>query len=396
MNSNYLRLGRMVIARSFATAIITGGAQAIYIRHKYNVGEKLSIPEGPTFGRTKRESFFHKLNSLKEELREKKIEDFISENLTDKIFNITAEKIIKLEEHIKRIKQSTALAFDSMFMEKMAKIYENKTVLKNCWSKIKIIKSSDEDKNFPVNSAKERRSIRLKVIGDSLVCGIGCSADDRSGPVLPIVLAKLLSILLNADVEWESHGLVGATAVDIRQTLVPKAFSTSGTCGEHKSMTSEETNLSPQFIDESVVENIVVVICGLNDWKTLFTLFPMGLGPNGFRNELTRIVDDIKLATRGQSCKIFLPALPMACGVSDADCIFTRYPLKFFVDGINGLWDLQKKAVSQSHFIEQPSSFSFPETGNISADGVHPSSQGYKYWAMHIAKEIVFALWMNA
>ena len=34
--------------------------------------------------------------------------------------------------------------------------------------------------------------------------------------------------------------------------------------------------------DEENTEVIVVIICGLNDWKSMFTEFPQGLGPVGF------------------------------------------------------------------------------------------------------------------
>merc|ERR1711871_1493811 len=46
--------------------------------------------------------------------------------------------------------------------------------------------------------------------------------------------------------------------------------------------------------DEENTEVIVVTICGLNDWKSMFTEFPKGLGPVGFSKELGHFIEDIK------------------------------------------------------------------------------------------------------
>ena len=58
-----------------------------------------------------------------------------------------------------------------------------------------------------------------------MVCGIGCDkSDSKDGPVMPRILASILSVAFGVDVEWESHGIVGSTVGDIKNVLLPKAF----------------------------------------------------------------------------------------------------------------------------------------------------------------------------
>jgi hypothetical protein len=93
--------------------------------------------------------------------------------------------------------------------------------------------------------------IKLLVLGDSLVCGVGCDRKDSS-PVLPQILAKVLTYALRVDVEWHSAGVVGGTVEQIREKLIPAVKSKLyGTSDDSK----------------NDVDLIVVVICGLNDWK---------------------------------------------------------------------------------------------------------------------------------
>jgi hypothetical protein len=97
-------------------------------------------------------------------------------------------------------------------------------------------------------------------------------------------------------------------------------------------------------------------------------------------------------------CKVFLPAIPIACGKGDPSCSLGIAPLTYFVDFIAWTWDQQKRSVAMDNeqstrFICAPDSFekiyATPGLGNFCSDGVHPSSQGYKWWAFHIAEEIL-------
>merc|ERR1712070_1341348 len=67
--------------------------------------------------------------------------------------------------------------------------------------------------------------------------------------------------------------------------------------------------------DNARKDHIVLTICGLNDWKTMFTEFPNGKGPKGFAKELFLLVDDIKSSPEiGKMCRIYLPAMPIELG----------------------------------------------------------------------------------
>jgi len=120
------------------------------------------------------------------------------------------------------------------------------------------------------------------------------------------MIASLLSVILGVDVEWETHGIVGATADVIRSDVLPK-LSTSG----HEN-----------------VEHLVVIICGLNDWKTVFTKFPFGSGPSGFGDSLGELTEEIS-NRYGENTQIFLPALPLQFGNSDPNASFQVADLKY-------------------------------------------------------------------
>ena len=119
------------------------------------------------------------------------------------------------------------------------------------------------------------------------------------------MIASLLSAIIGVDVEWETHGIVGATADVIRSDLLPKLSDR-----EHEN-----------------VEHLVVIICGLNDWKTIFTKFPFGSGPSGFGVSLGELTEEISNRF-GKNTQIFLPALPVEFGNADPKASFQVTPMK--------------------------------------------------------------------
>ena len=174
-----------------------------------------------------------------------------------------------------------------------------------------------------VTSEKSRRKIKLLLIGDSLVCGVG-----STDLVLPRVMAKTLSVALQADVSWHAKGINGGTAEQLL-ALVPSL--------------KEDIRRS----DIQQEELYVVVICGLNDWKTVLTQFPHGSGPMNFKENLSKLLKDIKDLSGGH-CRIFLPALPITCVASDPRASLQVRPLKYFVDYVCGKWDYQKKLLAEN------------------------------------------------
>jgi hypothetical protein len=108
-----------------------------------------------------------------------------------------------------------------------------------------------KDTQSKSDTSHTNKKFKLLVLGDSLVCGVGCDGP-HSSPVLPHILARVLSFSLKADVEWHSAGIVGGTIGQIRENLLPIVRSKL---------------LDSYSQDKENAELIVVVICGLNDWK---------------------------------------------------------------------------------------------------------------------------------
>jgi hypothetical protein len=201
--------------------------------------------------------------------------------------------------------------------------------------------------------------------------------------VLPQFIAVALSRALDADVEWVSAGIVGATVNSIREHILPQV----------------ERHLSPCPFspEEKEKELIVVVICGLNDWRVMVEQFPVGLGPGSFRADLAALVEelrDIALRATGKQCRVYLPALPIICMLSDPMCVLKVAPLSSLFSALCWVWDSQKldialcskdesgpDRIQTTTFIGSPkldSDYAVPGRGNISGDGVHPTNQGCK------------------
>ena len=257
------------------------------------------------------------------------------------------------------------------------------------------------------SSSMKRRKINLVLIGDSLVSGVGCT--NATGPILPRYIASILSVNLNTDVTWSAHGLVGGTVKQMRQQILPKIQKELNEVKEkllHSSNSihaniscnngndDEEINANDifkgkykfEFVKEKVQKwfrdirsegddllnlikyrinfngnvmkddhgiteikyeedvetmNIFVLIVGLNDFKTIFTEFPKGSGPSGFRQELSSLVSDLKIAA-GSNGLVFVPSLPISMAKESS---FNQFPLKYFVNSVAYLWDIQKQNI---------------------------------------------------
>lgn len=264
---------------------------------------------------------------------------------------------------------------------------------------------AEHDGSIPPVSILRRR-IKLVILGDSLVFGVGCD-QPQSIPILPQFLAKVISSALNADVDWISDGKVGGTVSSIRSAVLP-AIRSKLLGNFHAEEKEREIILCQGEADalplqQKATELIVIVICGLNDWKETFESFPFGFGPVGFKDNLGKLVDEIK--DIGQQiklpCKVFLPSLPLTCTLSDPQCSFRAAPLYQMFSTISWIWDQQKHALAfddpkeSTAFIGSPrvdSEYAVPGEGNISSDGIHPTNQGYRWWAMHLAEEICMSI----
>jgi len=102
--------------------------------------------------------------------------------------------------------------------------------------------------------------------------------------------------------------------------------------------------------DDDEVDLIVVIICGLNDWKEVFLRFPYNYnyGPSSFKNHLTNLIDDVRTMSDqlNYKCKIYLPTVPSGLLSSDPNFSLNVKPLWYFVQFFSNLWDLQKQHIA--------------------------------------------------
>lgn len=321
-NTNARRVVAVAGSATFCLAVY----QANCLRQKYKHSVKLYPPTGPNSGS---EKWVKKLTALRESLIDEK------DDILEKTSAMLKDVKSKLSQTIK--------------------CTENKI-------KDKFTKSLKEI-SLTQSAAKATRKVKLILLGDSLVCGVGCDNDpgdfkSKSSPPLPKFLAKILSFAMQADVEWCSYGYIGATVADLRTVLLPDVkkdlissmVDLNGTGDSDlicNSSNSEYENKSELNSKENV-EIIVVVICGLNDWKLLVEQFPYGPGPARYRQDLTGLIEDIKTISTGLSskCSVYLPAMPLICGRGDPSYDLGIAPLTYFVDFVSFVWDQQKKSVA--------------------------------------------------
>jgi len=235
----------------------------------------------------------------------------------------------------------------------------------------------DRAQEVIASTPDERKKINLVLLGDSLVSGVGDKTVSQDGPVLPRFLASILSTSLSVDVQWQACGKVGGTVEEIRTHLLPQV---------RKSLSQVRDGDS-----SSDVINVVLVICGMNDFKTVFTHFPLGSGPVQFQADMRLLLKEVQEAS-GSEGLLFLPA----CPVEYVSCR-QRAPFRYFVDALAAVWDNKKLELceGQTHHIDEPTvSLSQRSEGEqglslVASDGVHPSSFGYKMWAQHIGDRIL-------
>jgi hypothetical protein len=367
-NASLLQKVKKIAIPVGVAALAGAGYQGWTLRNTYNKNPKLDAPSGPTAGL---ERWIDKARAAKEDL-------------------LTA---IKADDNVM-----------SRGIHKVKDILED--IEKKRTGKDKIPNTVEGSSHVACDKGK-RKTVRLIVIGDSLVAGVG-NDDPLASPALPQLIATTLSKKLKADVIWLSSGIIGGTVVDLREKAL-------------QDIRTRMDRFQEGTVSSGDVEYVVVIMCGLNDWKSVFINFPTGLWPSTFNSKLTGLVQDIvKLCSAdGSNCRVFLPNLPLACFHEDPKYIMGVKPLSYFVDAISYLYDTEKLRVAAAnkevthhlhmayaqrtgilwltnalvanfyvairiclqvvHFVGSPevdSDFATPGLGNVSSDGVHPSTQG--------------------
>jgi lysophospholipase L1-like esterase len=244
--------------------------QGYISRQEYINSKKLQPPNGPMTGI---EKWIIKMRNLKQGLKEKFDDDLIA-----------LEKIYQM---VKNIKTKLSLVDeDSPSFKSWKKIFTN---LPN-QNKTEEGESVLNDLILEEYSSRSpSKKVKLLILGDSLAVGVGCDSDVH---VMVKVLAKTLSVTLGTDIEWKVAGIVGGTASDLKNKLVP-------------SLKSDFLNI--QENERNEVEVIVIVICGINDCKKIFENFPYGDGPSTFRRNLKDLINELR-SDLHVPCRIFLPA----------------------------------------------------------------------------------------
>ena len=251
--------------------------------------------------------------------------------------------------------------------------------------------------NFGVERADgAAMSARVLFVGDSLVTGVGAADHgDGEGPILPRVVARAVADSLRAEVTWHAIGVNGADARTLRTVAVPQLMSAQHT--------------TPGL-------TVVVVLVGLNDWKRALR----GRTPDAFRHDLRDLLHAIKdsLGPDADRTVVLLPRLPIHL----APAIRDMWPLNWFASQCVAQWERQKDAVVRELTFEKLRVF-VPQDdgrrggahghhagcdaaltstgGNVDTatalasrsmwaeDGVHPSVEGYRTWARHMARQAV-------
>ena len=336
------RLGKVgIVIGTAATSVAFYQAQGL--RKKYVDSPKLEPPEGPVQGL---ERFHRLLNSEKDQRK-------------DVIMTILRELKTKVTSTLETKTDHSAQGKRTLrekFSEK--------------WDKLK-----------DVFKRKKEKKIKLILLGDSLVCGVGCDDSNNgnltkttsikstsssssqslslSGPVLPQIVAKVLSVAMRADVEWSSIGIVGGTVAELRSVLLPQIRQQITSVSPTDSLSIPSLRMINNVDKDTEV--FVVIICGLNDFKQITDHFPFNSGPAAFKEELGKLVEDIRLLGQELSMnfQVFLPAIPIVVGRGDPTCNIMIPPLSTFLEYIAYLWDEQKKAIaSENHeritYIDAP------------------------------------------
>lgn len=325
--------------------------QGARIRLNYINSDKLEPPTGPANGL---EMWADKIKEFKDSLMDSVHSVPDGKTLSDKLRKI--KDVFELQPDAEVAKYNKAAVPIYTTKQTIVETAIDDEIDKEIRDSALQDKLRDNNPCIPLqHSPISGKRVKLLVMGDSLVSGVGCELL-HSSPVLPKVLAKMLSFALQADVEWYSAGIVGATVKDLRNKVLPavreklllemKECTTS--TNDRKESKHSKTKGGLFKLEEADGEIIVVVICGLNDWKTLFEKFPRGLGPGRFRKELSELVHEIKDMSIeiGIPCRIFLPKLPLSCLASDPNCSFNVAPLSYFVWYLCYLWDIQKQAIA--------------------------------------------------
>ena len=171
-------------------------------------------------------------------------------------------------------------------------------------------------------AARRRRNIVF--MGDSIVTGVGCSAEASRdlGPILPRRVAQIVAQQLGEDVGWRALGETGADVNIMRQQLLPSL---------------QEAAAGARDAGQSI--DAVVILTGLNDIKECFLFAkPLSHHPHAFGRNLAALLGSICDAA-GEPVAVLVAGTPF-----DAVPRFTTmWPLSVAIRWTVSVWEDQKR-----------------------------------------------------
>lgn len=295
---------KQVVIVSISIPIFMAAQQGIELRQKYNKRQRLHLP--PTNSGI--EKWKTKIINFKDGIRERFTQAQQQAHDDDEKTIINNIRFV-LKDIQTKVK--SRIGIDNHESNTDGKLNKIKSWMENILKKKSFVKlesgvtssspssSSNkmkgDNKMNPVPSSSSgsplsQKKIKLLIIGDSLVSGVGCT--NAEAPTLVKTIAQTLSATLGVDIEWKSAGVVGGTTSDIRMQLLPAL---------------KRDFLAVKEEDKLNTEIIAIVICGLNDWKSMLEQFPFGAGPARFRQELKDLLNELQTDI-DVPCRVFIPA----------------------------------------------------------------------------------------
>ncbi|MDQ7782889.1 MAG: SGNH/GDSL hydrolase family protein [Desulfomonilaceae bacterium] len=190
------------------------------------------------------------------------------------------------------------------------------------------------------------RNIRLAVIGDSIIAGVGA---ETVADALPGQVAAELAQVLESEISWSAHGLIGATASIVSRRLVP--------------MLPNE-----QF-------DVVVVSVGVNDVTSLRTMRQWSTDLDHLLDELQVHSPEAMIALVGLPPLSSFPLLPQ--------------PLRSVMGIRARMFDEAAKSevCRRRSAVHVPIDID-PAPEQFSPDGFHPSPSSYKELGRQVAAAV--------
>ena len=236
------------------------------------------------------------------------------------------------------------------------------------------------------SSASAPPQRHIVFLGDSLVTGVGCSAEaSLEGPVLPRQTAQVLAKELGQPVSWSCLGETGADVTMVRTRLLPRLH-------------DEAQRVS----DGGHQIDAVIVITGLNDIKECLLFANPRLHPWNFEKLMESLLWSIREVT-GPHCSLLVAGCPIEAVPRFNDI----WPLSLAVRFVAQLWENRKKSATDAArcrsndtgIAEGVIQFVVPPPRTVqrmldgaayfASDGMHPNDAGYVVMGELLAGEIL-------